>query len=150
MQEEGWVVCRAFKKRIPNINHMRPIESCFLNHHHRMQPPPVPQYPSPNSVCKEESEFDQLCLSQFFDLPHLETSSTLLPLTSETEEEEEHAVTVGSEKVMDWRTLDRFVASQLSPDEGYIGDTLEKGPEGNNLRGLLTPDFDIGLYVFEK
>lgn len=147
MQEEGWVVCRAFKKRIPNINNMRPIESCFL---HRLQPSPILQHPSPTSVCKEEFEFDQLCLSQFFDLPLLETSSTLLPLTSETEEEEEHVVTVGGEKVTDWRALDRFVASQLSPDEGFMGGTLEKGLEDNNLRGLLAPDFDIGVFVFEN
>lgn len=57
---------------------------------------------------------------------------------------------------MDWRELDKFVASQLSPDQESLGEAqnvnqLEIGTEDvNRFSGfLLSPDSEIGASAFE-
>ncbi|XP_057521009.1 NAC domain-containing protein 7-like isoform X1 [Amaranthus tricolor] len=166
-QEEGWVVCRVFKKRMATVRklddspcwyddqlsfmsdmdsprrlipHQHPnyhhIPNCNF-HHHQMYP------------CKQEHEIVPYNISHhdpYLQLPQLESpkmpqpsaictsippygsTSTNLPSSILTQEQILHSIygnnncgsnqQVVDDQVTDWRVLDKFVASQLSQDEG--------------------------------
>ncbi|KAL4369276.1 hypothetical protein GQ457_05G012500 [Hibiscus cannabinus] len=215
-QEEGWVVCRAFKKKASTTSQNKTIEqwdsSYFydeasgistvvdpIDYISRQQPQ---NFLPPNMLCKREiMEADNLNLvhcDQFVQLPQLESPS--LPLikrpnstslisdnnnttTNYGEEEEEEfqqqqkkkknrSLCDNTERVTDWRALDKFVASQLSQEIRYGGDEgtngsnsdmellllqsgggAEEEEEGNyKLNEFLnsSPDCDIGMCVFDK
>jgi hypothetical protein len=112
-------------------------------------------------MCKRETEIDSLSVlhysmsNPFLQLPDLESPSfpaekrpRLVPLSSLDEHERRKRCNVAT-KVMDWRELDKFVASQLSPEEG-LGEAqhasqLEIGTEEvNRGSGLLSPHSEIG------
>ncbi|KAM0946748.1 putative transcription factor NAM family [Dioscorea sansibarensis] len=170
-QEEGWVVCRAFKKR--NTIQTRSIADVWGSGY-----APVNSYiqrqPVRSALCKQESnEIENLNLlnsNQFVQLPQLESPS--MPIVKKTSvvsmscENED-----GAEKVTDWRTLDKFVASQLSHEERYdaeqcseLGHVVDKNSEmallllgsgdeeGSKLNGLLSSslDCDFGICAFDK
>lgn len=123
------------------------------------------------SMCKREAaEIDSLNIlhysmsNPFLQLPDLESPSTfpapkrprLVPLSSKDEHEERRKRCNVGGKVMDWRELDKFVASQLSPDQESLGEAqnvnqLEIGTEDvNRFSGfLLSPDSEIGASAFE-
>ncbi|GMI86373.1 Arabidopsis NAC domain containing protein 37, vascular related NAC-domain protein 1 [Hibiscus trionum] len=221
-QEEGWVVCRAFKKRTSTTtsSQNKTIEqwdsSYFydeasginstivdpIDYVSRQQPQSLlPR----NMLCKQEIEADNLNFvhcDQFVQLPQLESPS--LPLikrpnsmslisenhnTNCPEEEEEFQQQQkkknrmscdNTERVTDWRALDKFVASQLSQEIGYGGDegvsNFGGNNDGNSDMSLLllqsrsnggggggedenyklneflnsSPDCDIGICVFDK
>ncbi|XP_072962801.1 NAC domain-containing protein 37-like [Typha angustifolia] len=165
-QEEGWVVCRAFKKRATGPP-PRSIADAWESHFSYHEPTrmsslmvdPIeliqrqPKTAASTLLCKQESELDNLNLlhsNHFIQLPQLE------------------------EKVTDWRTLDKFVASQLSPGDRFeahdvVGDYVVDhehesemamlllnsggGDEMGKLSGLLSTggtDCDIGICVFDK
>ncbi|KAK8653066.1 hypothetical protein V6N13_127084 [Hibiscus sabdariffa] len=216
LQEEGWVVCRAFKKKTSTTNQNKTIEqwdsSYFYNeasgistvvdpidYISRQQPQ---NFLPPNMMCKREIiEADNLNVvhcDQFVQLPQLESPSLPLikrpnstPLISDNnntttnygEEEEEEfqqqqkkkknrSLCDNTERVTDWRALDKFVASQLSQEIRYGGDERTNGSnsdmallllqsgggageeeEGNyKLNEFLnsSPDCDIGICVFDK
>ncbi|KAE8695134.1 3-oxo-5-alpha-steroid 4-dehydrogenase family protein isoform 1 [Hibiscus syriacus] len=90
----------------------------------------------PNFSSKQETEPETLNfahLDQFVQLPQLESPS--LPLTKnassisvisynnthhkEEEDRKQKTMWNSAEKVTDWRTLDKFVASQLSQEDRY-------------------------------
>ncbi|KAM0970280.1 hypothetical protein FF1_018392 [Malus domestica] len=147
-QEEGWVVCRAFKKRISSQN--KSIEgwdsSYFYEELNGLTSVADPtdfmisrqpqSFLSQNFMCKQETEADSLNFlhsDPFVQLPQLESPSlplikrpTSMSLISEnnTELEDEQSIRGcnNAEKVTDWRALDKFVASQLSQEERYEGD----------------------------
>ncbi|RYR10753.1 hypothetical protein Ahy_B05g079232 [Arachis hypogaea] len=139
MQEEGWVVCRAFKKRTTNgqTKTMEGWDSSYLyeegsgggggpvvesieqllsrqsRHHHHHQS---------SFMCKQEIEnmHANIAAEQFVQLPQLESPSLPLvkrPTTSTmalvSESNEDHNM-LSKKVVTDWRDLDKFVASQLS------------------------------------
>nr|GEY93693.1 NAC domain-containing protein 37-like [Tanacetum cinerariifolium] len=111
-QEEGWVVCRAFKKRSTgqtrtterweskyiNIesNHVSSARDDYIT------TPPSSFLATQSFMCKQELEgadsLNFVNVDQFIQLPHLESPSLL-------------------SKKRDWRALDKFVASQLSHEE---------------------------------
>jgi hypothetical protein len=143
-----------------------------------------------NFLCKQEIEGDNLSFmhsENFVQLPQLESPS--LPLikrpsssvslisennnsNNEVEEQNRMLSNNNTQKVTDWRALDKFVASQLSQEDRYDGDgvssfvgadnnssdmsllLLQSGrDEGNNkFNGFLSssPDCDIGICIFEK
>ncbi|VAI24500.1 unnamed protein product [Triticum turgidum subsp. durum] len=148
-QEEGWVVCRAFKKRTayPNRGMMERWGSNYsYNEVNAMSGAP---FPDPNMAStyaaaaqmgrgasfKEEAEqldgaaaLLRYTSSHLVELPQLESPSAPLPRKkARAPEEEEDAASGGSrrrprkhaqadnETTKDWRALDKFVASQLSP-----------------------------------
>lgn len=146
-QEEGWVVCRVFKKRIPATSKGNEQEPpCWFEDHFHFPTDlssPVAQYnhhayPSR----KRETEFHQhLRQEAFLELPQLESpkipsdvnpgSSLHIPFPmgeEETVERGGHRQMISphgsrcnntahaAEELMDWRVLDKFVASQLSQD----------------------------------
>ncbi|MBA0862387.1 hypothetical protein Goshw_007829 [Gossypium schwendimanii] len=154
-EEEGWVICRAFKKKISG--QAKSIEGwesrCFYDEPSGLSSVIDPmEYLSKQPqkflpYCKEETEADNLDFvycDQFVELPQLESPSLPLinkpasiSLISENivnygeEEEEEEAdkkrmCNANSKKVTDWRALDKFVASQLSHEDRYNNGNQER------------------------
>lgn len=152
VQEEGWVVCRAFKKRptgqaksteawdssysydepttISSV--MDPIDYITRN--------PNPKFPPNNFICKQEFEQENLTHFTnpdpvFLQLPQLDSPSLSLPKTQSskslvsdnaaTEEEERNLKDNRKRKVTDWRDLDKFVASQLSHGDDAMSSRFE-------------------------
>uniref|UniRef100_A0A5B6YNL3 Putative NAC domain-containing protein 7 isoform X1 n=1 Tax=Davidia involucrata TaxID=16924 RepID=A0A5B6YNL3_DAVIN len=148
-QEEGWVVCRAFKKK--TTGQTKSIEGWESTYFYD-EPSSVSSVVDPidyitrqphnflsqNFMCKQEMEVDNMNFMhsdhQFVQLPQLESPSLPLikrpssaSLISENNEEEEQIRGCNSnttKKVTDWRALDKFVASQLSQEDRYEGDGL--------------------------
>ncbi|XP_042380773.1 NAC domain-containing protein 105-like [Zingiber officinale] len=135
-QEEGWVVCRAFKKRSTtyparsNVANIWNSNYCYddhgwmnpmLNHHPNLFSP-MHKQPSPMTPqCKqEESELlDDLHLlhsSDFVQLPQLESPPLHQP-SSKLQSKDNTREDQLANKVTDWRALDKFVASQLSHED---------------------------------
>ncbi|KAA8531959.1 hypothetical protein F0562_006899 [Nyssa sinensis] len=192
-QEEGWVVCRAFKKRISSQT--KSIEGWDSTYFFD-EPSGVSSVVDPfdyitrkpqnfldqNVMCKQELEADNLNFmhcDQFVQLPQLESPSlplinrpSSISLISENNDQEDQEQIRGcnnTEKVTDWRALDKFVASQLSQEDGYEGDglssfgaqnsldmpllLLQSGrEEGTRLNGFLSSssDCDIGICIFDN
>ncbi|CAN6698739.1 unnamed protein product [Malus baccata var. baccata] len=147
-QEEGWVVCRAFKKRTSSQN--KSIEgwdsSYFYEELNGLTSVADPtnymisrqpqSFLSQNFMCKQETEADSLNFlhsDPFVQLPQLESpslplikrpSSTSLISENNIEIEDQQSIRGcnDAKKVTDWRALDKFVASQLSQEERYEGD----------------------------
>ncbi|KAK1303331.1 NAC domain-containing protein 7 [Acorus calamus] len=150
--EEGWVVCRAFKKRTTNCQQARINGSIWDSRYSSydesinasmtaVDPINYLQRHPHDLECKRETENVEN-LSHFIQLPQLESPS--LPLlkrpssiiASDNYEEEDVLITRDTsnqvnnvdEKVRDWRDLDKFVASQLSHSNNtsrYDGDQGE-------------------------
>ncbi|XP_064990038.1 NAC domain-containing protein 37-like isoform X2 [Musa acuminata AAA Group] len=132
-QEEGWVVCRAFKKRATSPTRiLADVWSCsygydYVGRMNSMIDPMIRLQKQPVTLqCKQETESDELRYlnsNQFVKLPQLESPS-LTPATRpsskmtvlEEEDEEQARTPNGMEIVTDWRALDKFVASQLGQD----------------------------------
>ncbi|MQL96107.1 hypothetical protein Taro_028777 [Colocasia esculenta] len=191
-QEEGWVVCRAFKKRTAYQTRAADVwESAGYVAYD--EPSAVSTVVDPadyrfarrpqDCFCKQETEPDSLSFLQanpFMQLPQLESPSVPLPkrpsllsLASEYEEEEyvrgSSSSSNNAERVTDWRALDKFVASQLSQEERFDGESaidvgvhdgsdmaalllLQNGAEGSKLNEFLGTgsECDIGICIFEK
>ena len=158
MQEEGWVVCRAFKKRITGQT-KKSIEGWDSSYFYdeasgiSSEVDPIdyisrqPQNFLPqNFLCKQETEADNLNFihsDQFVQLPHLESPS--LPLikrpssislisesTNYEEEDQQNTKCNNTKKVTDWRALDKFVASQLSQEDRYDGEGVSSFDVNND------------------
>ncbi|PPD97798.1 hypothetical protein GOBAR_DD05175 [Gossypium barbadense] len=184
--EEGWVVCRAFKKKatgqtksidVWDSSYDEPsgISSVVdpLDYLSRQPQNLLP----PSYLCKQETEAENLSFvhsDQFVQLPQLESPS--LPLIKK-----QTSISLimcnnnNNEKVTDWRTLDKFVASQLSHEDRYHGEVavscfdaadnntnnsdmalllLQSSgrEEANKLNEFLnsSSDCDIGICIFDK
>lgn len=162
-QEEGWVVCRAFKKK---TSQAKAIESSSSPSYYYDEPsgtiPTIDvayytrQAQNPffnqNLICKQEIELAEhlnnnfMSSGQFLQLPQLESSSIPLmkgtmsstPLMSRNNEDSDRQVrgSFGNTKVTDWRALDKFVASQLSHD--HVDGIYESCQnESSNMGSLL-------------
>ncbi|XP_054824351.1 NAC domain-containing protein 37 [Prosopis cineraria] len=136
-QEEGWVVCRAFKKR--NNGQTKTIEGWDSGYFYEETSGGDFVTRQPQSLlaqsflCKEEIEADNnlsfMHSDQFVQLPQLESpslplikrpSSSLVSLISRDnnkEDDQNRLVNNNNSRVTDWRALDKFVASQLSQDQ---------------------------------
>ncbi|KAK8717603.1 hypothetical protein V6N13_044864 [Hibiscus sabdariffa] len=212
-QEEGWVVCRAFKKRSTG-GQAKSIGGGWDSSYFYDEPSGLSSVVDPMEymsrqpqsflpLCKQETatEADNLnnfvYSHQFIELPPLESPSLPLmnkPITisivsennninyEEGGEEDQRRMCNSSttKKVTDWRTLDKFVASQLSHEDRYNNGGDQQGPgaasissfdanscsnsdmallllqssreEGNKLKELLSwsSDCDIGICMFDK
>ncbi|KAK9013062.1 hypothetical protein V6N11_041084 [Hibiscus sabdariffa] len=211
--EEGWVVCRAFKKRSTG-GQAKSIGGGWDSSYFYDEPSGLSSVVDPMEymsrqpqsflpLCKQETatEADNLnnfvYSHQFIELPPLESPSLPLmnkPITisivsennninyEEGGEEDQRRMCNSSttKKVTDWRTLDKFVASQLSHEDRYNNGGDQQGPgaasissfdanscsnsdmallllqssreEGNKLKELLSwsSDCDIGICMFDK
>ncbi|GMH06531.1 hypothetical protein Nepgr_008371 [Nepenthes gracilis] len=189
-QEEGWVVCRAFKKRtsiqskfIDGWDSSNFYDDVSSDHHcvDPTHPPPPPPPPAPQSfispsfhLCKQEEllqysdALNFLCSDDFVQLPLLESPS-LPPISdqrfnnnedNDDGREDHQAVEINkrcneNEMTHDWRTMDKFVASQLSQDGNNSEMALvllQGGKEDDNensmlIDGFMVSDSDIGLHM---
>ncbi|CAH1439635.1 unnamed protein product [Lactuca virosa] len=160
-QEEGWVVCRAFKKRAtgqsrttkgwePNYFYdessciTSTMDNCITNQ-------PSNFLLTQSFMCKQELEAAENLnfghCDQFMELPQLEIPSILSmkrPISLISEHNQEDDQNIGrntnnndnndTNEVRDWRDLDKFVASQLSQEENIrcVGEGFSASLEGNN------------------
>ncbi|TKY55880.1 NAC domain-containing protein 37 [Spatholobus suberectus] len=193
-QEEGWVVCRAFKKR--TNGQTKTIEEWDRSYLYDEQARGVnsvvdpidlilrqPQkFSAQNFLYKQETEADNLSFmhaDQLVQLPQLECPSLPLirkqssvSLISDNNEEYDYQKGLSNtQKVTDWRALDKFVASQLSQEERHEIEGMSSFAthtssdmallllqnSRENERNKLNPfsntsssDCDIGICVFEK
>ncbi|KZV36598.1 NAC domain-containing protein 7 [Dorcoceras hygrometricum] len=178
LSEEGWVVCRAFKKRIitQTKSSMLGWDSAYY-----YQDEPIGVYeitkhkplncPAKHLVCKQETDAATETLNlveypgQFVQLPEL-GSPSLMPIKTTSSIAEMRASNEDdyikeyckSKNIVDWRDLDRFVASQLSNgDAEYEGkrvssfeELLKCGGEGEKLNDAISSDCDSGICIFNK
>ncbi|KAG2260744.1 hypothetical protein Bca4012_008930 [Brassica carinata] len=166
-QEEGWVVCRVFKKRLPAVirrmgdydsspSHWYDEQLSFMasdletngprrlvpNHHQQYQQP-LPYglnastyaLNNPNLQCKQELELQYNHLQS--NLAHAEQLTQGNPSFSSL------YVNSGNEQTMDqvtdWRTLDKFVASQLSNEDAAIASASLQ----NNAKDTSNVEYQI-------
>ncbi|KAF8406519.1 hypothetical protein HHK36_008607 [Tetracentron sinense] len=190
--EEGWVVCRAFKKRTSSQTRTSDgwDSSYFYDEQSGISsivdafdyiPRQSRNFASQNFICKQETEADHLNIlhpNHIVQLPQLESPSiplinrpTSISLVSDSNEDEEQIKgSNNTEKVTDWRALDKFVASQLSQEDSlYDGGGVSgfgahhnsdmalvllqsSREEGNKFNGFSSSssEGDIGICIFEK
>ncbi|GLT53096.1 hypothetical protein SLA2020_263900 [Shorea laevis] len=145
-QEEGWVVCRVFKKRMTAVRKVGEYESaCWYDE----QVSFMPEIDSPGPFtsyggaqhhyhCKQEPDqfHHHHHPNNFLQLPQLESPKiphSVVPygsgaLQSSTLTQEDHINSFYSsneqavDQVTDWRVLDKFVASQLSHGDDHHQD----------------------------
>ncbi|XP_058736187.1 NAC domain-containing protein 37 [Vicia villosa] len=167
-QEEGWVVCKAFKKKtnvqtktneIWEPSNLYGIEqtSGIIS----MQPQRIS---SQNFMYKQDIEEDNLIFmhsQQLLPLPTLESLSSLpLPKRQNSMSIISENNINKTEKVTDWRDLDKFVASQLSQEDHRHETNSDMSllllqsskDEEIKLSSFLSTslDCDIGICVFEN
>ncbi|XP_022985211.1 NAC domain-containing protein 7-like isoform X1 [Cucurbita maxima] len=138
-QQEGWVVCRVFKKRIATVNRrMNEHESpCWYDEPVAIMPdldsPSFPQHLSNYFPCKKEMDLTNYQPQQhFLHLPLLESQKlvqsasnyqpsppkqqlsdqSLLFLFDDNNNNNEQT----ADQLTDWRVFDKYVASQLSQE----------------------------------
>lgn len=147
MQEEGWVVCKVFKKKMTAVRKEGDQESLgwyddqvsFMPDFDSPQQMPESSYPYQlaNYPCKQELQFN-MHPDTFLQLPNLESPKVLqhsagnssmppsFPLQSLQESNVDSMINelqgVTDDQVTDWRVLDKFVASQLSQDGATNGE----------------------------
>jgi hypothetical protein len=136
MQEEGWVVCRAFKKRAMhpprsvvrawNMGYSCPDLSITGTAAHFKQEPPQLDGGSAAALLQYSTIS---CLSE---LPQLESppppnqGSHRGTADGDQQDYDLDANKQDATVSTDWRALDRFVASQLSPAEEHLGRGLSQ------------------------
>ncbi|XP_068658181.1 NAC domain-containing protein 105-like [Aristolochia californica] len=137
-QEEGWVVCRAFRKQSPNQT--RSVDAwepnCFLRDHRQLGSQTLADVINSNTthannshitdpVCHDEGFLSQQShFGQLLDLPQLESPPLSNSLTSKegmepfaSINEEQQCRDKGfhfEAQLTDWRTLDNLLAPQLN------------------------------------
>ncbi|KAK9062057.1 hypothetical protein SSX86_019242 [Deinandra increscens subsp. villosa] len=138
-QEEGWVVCRAFKKRATGqtrttirwesnyVYDESSLVTSTMDNYTTIQPSNI--HLTESIMCKQELEASQnlnfVQCDEFIQLPHLESpplQSLKRPATSsmyehDIQEDNNLIKKRNTNEVRDWRDLDKFVASQLSQEE---------------------------------
>ncbi|KAJ9555297.1 hypothetical protein OSB04_009911 [Centaurea solstitialis] len=154
-QEEGWVVCRVFKKRITTVRRMDEHDSlCWFDD----QVSFMPNFESPRRISHPytsnssyhhhfppKSELDQLHYNlpqdhSFLQLPQLESPKIQQPpiaaFQPSTQQQLNINLLYGEQdlQVTDWRVLDKFVASQLSNDQ----DPCNPPPSSLHMNLLLS------------
>ncbi|XP_062201318.1 NAC domain-containing protein 105-like [Phragmites australis] len=143
-QEEGWVVCRAFKKR--TMNPPRSVAGAWDPSYSYSYHDPI--LTGAAHFKQEPPKLGAAALlhysSRLVELPQLESP----PLPNQVS----HGASAGGEGsydadaregaavTTDWRALDRFVAAQLSPEEDHFGRGLRQ--ECNNPPGAQAGDND--------
>ncbi|AET03821.2 putative transcription factor NAM family [Medicago truncatula] len=169
-QEEGWVVCKAFKKK--TSVQAKTNERWDPSHLHDEQTSSIISRVDPidlilrqpqrisaqNFMYKQEIEAEADTLLRFM---HSEQLVPLPQLQSPSLTKRQNSMPIISEKVTDWRDLDKFVASQLSQEDHRHETSSDmslfllqssKDDEENKLSSFLTTrsDCDIGICVFEN
>ncbi|XP_057513255.1 NAC domain-containing protein 7-like [Actinidia eriantha] len=140
-QEEGWVVCRVFKKRLPSTRTTSELDSpcwyedqvSFMPDFDSPRPMPHPYSTSyhPHYSCKRELELHfNVPHDPFLQLPQLESPSVARLQEDQSLKQSINQHNIDSicgsneqavDQLTDWRVLDKFVASQLSQEDEFKG-----------------------------
>ncbi|CAN7064250.1 unnamed protein product [Brassica oleracea var. botrytis] len=165
-QEEGWVVCRVFKKRLPAVirrmgdydsspSHWYDEQLSFMaseletngprrlvpNHHQQHQQPlayglnaSAYTLTNPNLQCKQELElqYNHLQSNQVHEAQMNQGNQSFSSLYMNSGNGQT------MDQVTDWRSLDKFVASQLSNEEAATASALE-----NNAKDTSNVEYQI-------
>ena len=175
MQEEGWVICRAFKKR--TSSQTKTIEGWDTGYFYDEQASGVssvldpinlisrqpPRVSAQNLLCKQEIEADNnlsfMYPEQLVQLPRLESPSLPLAkrqrpmsLISDHNEDDDRTGLYNNEttkQVTDWRALDKFVASQLSQEDKHetVGVSNFESYTGSNMALLLHEENKLSPFL---
>jgi hypothetical protein len=159
IQEEGWVVCRMFRKRFPTVQTMAGDTPYWFNDRSGLMAPELGSHHQQNAMvyqrhlsypCKAELEYHHLLpQDHLLQLPQLQSPklpgligsvATLQPCsltqdqvasryTEQVLQAEQVYLTTGDASGADWRALDKFMASQLSSHED--GNPKEPGSYSN-------------------
>ncbi|KAA3475679.1 NAC domain-containing protein 7-like [Gossypium australe] len=168
--EEGWVVCRAFKKRITGQTKKMQVweSSYFYDEASGMSSVVDPidyisrqNFLPQNLLCKKEadnySNFVDHSDDQFVELPQLESPSLPLikrpsSISEKTKHEEEDDEELNnSKKLTDWRALDKFVASQLSQEDRFEGEGVSSFDAiNNNNNNSNSNNSDMALMLLQN
>ncbi|KAK8934450.1 NAC domain-containing protein 7 [Platanthera zijinensis] len=151
-KEEGWVVCRAFKKRGlsprkgAEYDHLLEYSSCWYDDNPPLMTPSseshwnlgfhsLPQFYREHIIFQQQQQpyEPHLHLPELFNIPKFHQN-----VLSAQENQENHACEIEKpdfkdDQVMDWRILDKFVASQLSHD-GISKDPNDSNNPQENLQ----------------
>ncbi|KAL9327116.1 hypothetical protein ACSQ67_007761 [Phaseolus vulgaris] len=138
MQEEGWVVCRAFRKR--TNGQTKSIEGWDRSYIYDEQARGVNSSVNPIDLMLRQPQRNQISAKSFLykqeieadnnlrlmhaegvmQLPQLESPSMPLLISENINNENGSPEELSNtKKVTDWRALDKFVASQLSQEERH-------------------------------
>ncbi|CDY47055.1 BnaAnng08430D [Brassica napus] len=125
-QEEGWVVCRAFKKK-PTTGQARNTETWRSGYFYDQLPSGVGSSMEPlNYVSKQKQN---IFAQDFMFKQELGGPVSSTPLTEDDENFDELISSKSKDKkkkvsvmTTDWRALDKFVASQLMSQEDGVPD----------------------------
>ncbi|KAJ3680076.1 hypothetical protein LUZ60_016354 [Juncus effusus] len=155
-QEEGWVICRAFKKRATSYHPSRSLTDMW-DSSYSMMPNPLHymqnKLPNPNLsnlLCKKETEFDNLTFlshsnnNNSIQVPELQSPTP--PLVSQPNANPLPVLA----NATDWRALDKFVASQLSPEERFSSDQVEFSADWNNCISRESEEVQLLLQENDK
>ncbi|CAN6294493.1 unnamed protein product [Urochloa humidicola] len=152
-QEEGWVVCRAFKKRTmhPPRSVAGAWDPSYPAYYHdpvvlagaarfKQESPPELDGASAASAASAAALL-HYSSSRLAELPQLESP----PLPNQQGSHRSLATDGEGDcpAATDWRALDRFVASQLTPDEnhgGQLGTHAGDGEDETDMVALLLLD----------
>lgn len=117
MQEEGWIVCRAFQK--PNPSSQRPI-ICFnpsctttLDDLYSQYPPET--LPINTYISSQQAASSDYCGVNNYN-SHSESPSKLSTkhCLNEITDVEDNTIVNGSKQLIDWKVLDKLLMSSLS------------------------------------
>ncbi|KAK1357638.1 NAC domain-containing protein [Heracleum sosnowskyi] len=176
-QEEGWVVCRAFKKRATSqtkntqawesmnfYDEPSGTASSVVDSLDYMTRQPSSFISRQNLMCKQELlEAEKLAFSQsdqFVQLPQLHSPSlpstkrptssiSVIGLENYKEDRTKRSKNDSTSKMStDWRDLDKFVASQLSQEKKYEG--IDDGNIGMSGFAEQVSNSDMALLLLES
>ncbi|WRX31026.1 NAC domain - like 10 [Theobroma cacao] len=161
--EEGWVVCRAFRKPSPNQrqgfeawnhayyirdnSHVRPPMSIsdIVSTSHHLHPNEGSSFHDQSYGSEQEfvSNHNVLDSQQVIELPQLDSPTTVSPSLAAKEgfqrnfatnyEDCEEEKSNNSSQYIDWKNLDNFLASQLTDTTSYPYQTAPLIPQNYEL-----------------
>lgn len=153
LQEEGWVVCRAFKKQSPNP---RPSINPWNSPYHELQSWPNTSHPQFANTCnmgspsqhafsynhEEYEESKQAHMNQFLKLPQLDIPSLSTSLATTTDDLRDDY----SAQYIDWNAIDKLLASQLTQPASYSNSNLAIIPQDSEVDLLNQGNCFLGSY----
>ncbi|KAK1430550.1 hypothetical protein QVD17_13370 [Tagetes erecta] len=141
-QEEGWVVCRVFKKRVTTVRRMDEHDTLSW---YDDQVSFMPSYESANQLPHLESLKYPQPSAAGISASYI---STLQPPTHDPNVNSIYGNNNNEQdlQVTDWRVLDKFVASQLSNDQN----TVTKGNNYLNAPSSLQMDEQMNMLLSDS
>ncbi|XXG65421.1 hypothetical protein AAC387_Pa05g3126 [Persea americana] len=152
-QEEGWVVCRAFKK--PSPNPRRGIDPWNSPYHEQQARPETfhPQYANTHHMGnltqnafrynhEENEESKQAHLNQILKFPKLDSPSLPTSLATANDDQRDDY----SAQFVDWNAIDKLLASQLTQPASFSNSNLAIIPPNSEVDALNQGNHFLGSF----